>query len=63
MMDSWKTRMFFAEASGYLKVLASPLEAIIEGGGLLRRGWGRLLKYKGGGSYDPDVDRGDLRGR
>ena len=21
------------------------------------------MKYKGGGSYDPDVDRGDLRGR
>ena len=61
-MDSLKTRNFFAFARGYLHIYPSQLESIIEGGALLRRGWGKLLHFEGAKSYDPDADRGDLSG-
>lgn len=62
-MDSFKTRKFYTYSRGYLHVYPSPLESIIDGGALLRRGWGRLVKFQGEKSYDPDTDRGDISGK
>ena len=62
-MDSPKTRDFKTMTRGYLDVYASPLEALIEGGALIRRGFGKKLKFDGSKSFDPDVGKGNLNGK
>ena len=41
-----KTTIFKASTRGYLVIYPSPLVAVIDGGALIRRGLGRVLKFK-----------------
>ena len=54
---------YFGEASGYIRVEPSRLEAKISGASLIRRGFGVNLVINASQSRDPDVERGNFKGK
>ena len=56
------TDKYRSTAMGYLRILASPLIAKIDGGNLISRGFGKEIKIDATQSRDPDVDTGKESG-
>ena len=52
----------FGVSQGYLKVVSSPLVALIAGGSKVARGLERTLIFDASTSYDPDEESQQLSG-
>ena len=62
-MNDPKASVFRAIARGYLQVYPSTLIAAIEGGALIRRGFGKPIPFSGGASCDPDINKNNYTGK
>ena len=62
-MDDPKAYVFSSSARGYLHVYPSALVAAVEGGALIRRGFGKAIPFSGGASCDPDINKNNYTGK
>ena len=58
-----KTDKYRSTAIGYLRIVPSPLVAKIDGGNLISRGFGKVVKIDASPSKDPDIDSGKDSGK
>ena len=62
-MNDPKASVFRTSARGYLQVYPSTLVAAVEGGALIRRGFGKPIPFSGGASCDPDINKNNYTGK